>query len=716
MPHDFSSHPTALLLRRRWPLLLLAPVIFTAFLFSRHSLSDLDIWLHWRVGRDILAGHLPGTNHYSFTFPDHRWVDHEWLFQVLAALTGKLALWLDRTGGSEALAAAWNVLRSVLVLGLVLVLGRPLPRNRVATNHAWTLAALMLALGLLWTRMTIRPELLSYLMLALTLPAMEGCLSTPEKPTGGWRSAFSPGNPCGRLFWLTLLWAQVHGFAVLAPLLLLLAGLLQPAQNRLEGHRPPWPRRRWVRTLLLSWLALGLTPAGWRGWTYPLTVVGQFTGGGPDLRGIISELVPLTRAPDSLTWTISLYGICLVWGLVRIVLSWPRPNLLRTVLFLASAAAAWAAQRNLGFMAVALVLLQRSDTGPGPGWWRGPASSRPGRGLAAALPVVLILGLGLWWWPRIVTDSFYLHEGVGRRWGSGLTPAQYPLVAADALAAQDSKRVFANLDAAAFVLGNTTSRLFIDGRTEAYPPSAWHSYRLIRTGGPQALDQLEQARVQAVCLAQGSGASDPLARALLDSPDRWQPAAAGPGGLLWWRKGQATASDAYSLQLAVAATLRLAANEPSPTRAADFCLAASRLARLAGDTDLAARALRRGLQRQPDHPGLLHNLGNLEMAAGDFKTAGDHFTRALALNPRLAGSALNAGVCALRLGAFDKAARWFRRAVDIDPDDFQGWANLGAARMKGGDRKGAIAALEKAVALRPRDQRLHRRLQELRGR
>ncbi len=718
MAHESPPAPTSSQWRRPWPLLLLVPVLGTAFLLSRHSLSDLDIWLHWRVGQDILAGHLPRTNHYSFTFPDRPWVDHEWLFQVLAALTGKFALWLVRAEGAQALAAGWNALRSVLVMALVLVLGRPLPRNRDAEplNHAWTLAALMLALGLLWTRMTIRPELLSYLLLALTLPTVESCLSSRSEPANSWRSAFSPHDPCGRLFWLTLLWAQLHGFAVLAPLLLLLAGLLQPVQNRLEGRRTPFPRLRWGRTLLLTCLALGLTPAGWRGWTYPLAVVGQFTGGGPDLQGIISELVPLTRAPDSLAWTIDLYWVCLGWGIVRIVLSWPRPNLLRTALFLATAAAAWAGQRNLGFMAVALVLLQRGDTGPGPDWWRRMTGSGPGRSLAVTVPVILVLGLGLCWGPRIVTDSFYLHEGVGRRWGSGLTPGQYPLAAIDALVEQGSKRVFANLDAAAFVLGNTSCRLFIDGRTEAYPPAAWSSYRQIRAGGPPALEQLVQARVQAVCLAQGSGAAGGLAEALLDSPDRWQMAAAGPGGLLWWRKGQAAPSDTCSLQQAVAAALRQATVETGPTRAADLCLAASRLAMLAGDADLAARALRQGLRRRPDHPSLLHNLGNLELAAGDFSAAGDHFARALEHNPRLAGSALNAGVCALRLGAFGKAARWFQRAVDIDPDDFQGWADLGTARMKSGDRTGAIAAFEKAVALRPQDQRLRRRLRELRGR
>ncbi|MFN2371721.1 MAG: hypothetical protein ABR506_11310, partial [Candidatus Krumholzibacteriia bacterium] len=123
--------------RRRLPLglghaaLLLAVV--TALLLGWHSLADRDVWFHARAGADLLVeGGLAQTNRYSFTAPEHPWLNHEWLFQVAVAATAPSLppapqdpLW------------GWNLLRVGLVLALVLVLllgdgvaGRAAPDGR----------------------------------------------------------------------------------------------------------------------------------------------------------------------------------------------------------------------------------------------------------------------------------------------------------------------------------------------------------------------------------------------------------------------------------------------------------------------------------------------------------------------------------------------------------------------------------------------------------
>lgn len=685
------------------------PFLVTAILLAWHSLGDLDIWLHWRVGGEILAGGFPRSNLFTFTAAGVPWFDHEWLFQVLIAGVGKLATVLGHSATDPAtLAAGWNALRVVLVVVLTALLARPEGRKTHLAD-AWSLPALLLGLGLLWPRMTIRPELVSYIMLVLTIPAIERCMQTPSGQRPSWRSYLHPGRECGRLPWLALVWAQFHGFAVLAPLLVLLAGILFPLQVKLERNRQSFDWRRWATTLTLCWLALGLTPAGWRGWVYPFTVIGQFTGHGVDLRGTISELVPLIRSPQSLSTTILLFKVAVVWGLVRILLSWPRPNILRSLVFLAAAGAAWYSARNLGFAGVAFMLLHGGD------WGRPP---QPVRRILAAraltwLPLAAVLGTLFVWWPGIVHDDFYLREGVGRRFGGGLTPAVFPLDATAALAREKPQRTFANLDAAAFVIARTSSPLFIDGRTELFPAAAWKTYNLIKQGGIEALAELDRQRVTAVCLAQGSGAADGLARSLRNQQE-WTLQAAGPGGMLWLKNFPSPPGDL--LGEAVSSARESARSTERTARAADLYVAASRLAELADLPAQAATLLQEGLRRRPDHPGLLHNLGNREMDRGDFQAAAQNFAAAVEVNPRQSGSMLNAGVCALNLGDANGAVDWFRRAVALDPDDFQGWANLGVARMQSGERAAAIAALEKAVALRPQDQGLRNRLKQLRDR
>ncbi|MBE0564674.1 MAG: hypothetical protein IH621_01850, partial [Krumholzibacteria bacterium] len=96
---------------------LLLPLV-TALLLGWHSLADRDVWFHARAGQDLLAeGRLVQVNRYSFTAPDHPWLNHEWLFQAAVAATAPAV----PTPADDPV-LGWNLLRAGLVLTLMLVL------------------------------------------------------------------------------------------------------------------------------------------------------------------------------------------------------------------------------------------------------------------------------------------------------------------------------------------------------------------------------------------------------------------------------------------------------------------------------------------------------------------------------------------------------------------------------------------------------------------
>ncbi len=470
-----------------------------------------------------------------------------------------------------------------------------------------------------------------------------------------------------------------------------------------------------VVLVFLALIALILTPNGWNGLLLPIRALGQFSQSQVDLRSTISELVPLRESPNSLGLTITAFRISLVWGLVWIVATFGRVSLLRILVFALAAFAAWTNQRSIGIYGVAFMLLH---TGAGGNPWH---FSLP-RGLPS-LPATLapIIGLtvtlftaGLFW-PHIVNDDFYLREGVGRRFGTGVNPVHYPLTAADAMARQENRTYFANLDAAAFLLANTTGRIFIDGRTEAYSADLWSEYLGIKRGDEKALELLaNKHRVDAVCLATGGGSFDQLAIRLLNSSD-WDLWTAEGAGLLFRPAKPNGNKDHHGVLLQAAARTQAEADRGSSARRADICLAAGHLYMFTGNLEQRESSFRRGLSYRPDHPTLNHNLGNLLMDRQRFQEAIRHFKIALEKNSRLAGSALNAGVCQMHLGNLDEAAGFFQRAVAIDPGKFEAWVNLSVALHGSGDRTGAVRALEKALELRPRDPRLQQRLRELKG-
>jgi len=684
---------------RRGSLIATLLVLGTGFLLSWHSLTDIDIWFHLRSGRDLLAGEGMATvNRYSFTEPDHRWLNHEWLFQVGAAALG------PKVPDEPLGVAGWNALRTFLVLALVLTLSWVGGLYRRSGGPAiWTGLCLMVGLLLLWPRLTLRPELVSYTCFILVVHFSEqmGRVPSLDRPIP-WKSLL--GGPPGKALLVILFWAQCHGFATLGPAVLVLAAILAPLEARWRsphlGEPAPFPLR-WLLALV-ALVALAATPNGLRGLLFPLSALGQFAGKEVDLRRTVSELVPLLRSPESLDWTIKAYLASLAWGLVWILARWRDLSLLRIVLFALAGAAAWTSQRNIGLYAVTFVLLHGAPSGR-TSWMipRFRLGDLPPR-LPAIAGLVILCAACLAWWPAILSDDFYLHEGVGRRFGSGVNPARFPVEPAAGLG--DAERYFANLDAAAFTLAQAPGKIFIDGRTEAYSPGLWAEYLAIKRGGDQALRMLTRRGVDAVCIATGNPAFRVLTRSLLKSDD-WRLTRADGGGLLFVPgAGNPGLSPESEIVRAAITRLEIKAGAGPGPRRADFLLAASRLAGFMGDHRKGQEFLTRGLELKPGHPVLHHNLGNLLLAQELFAKAASHFETALDLNPRLAGSALNAGVCRTRLGDREAARRFFRRAVRIDPRHFEAWMNLAVTNLALGDQEAARRAAARARELRPNDR------------
>ncbi len=714
---DSGPTPAPKVHKSRLPLLfgggVLLSVVGLAGLLGWHSLTDLDIWFHMRAGRDLLAGGgFPQVNTYAFSDPHHPWLNHEWLFQVLTVWTAPSSPLLDD------LAPGWNGLRLSLILALasLLALGdgnlRRLRAGTATLSLSLTALVMLAGLLLLWPRFNLRPELLSYVFFVLLVRGAGWHYRRPE-PANLWRD-----GSLWRLFGLVVIWAQCHGFAALGPVILLLAVIFRPLERDGGDHPsglPPWSTRALWAPVVLALLALVLTPNHWRGLVFPLRALGQLSADTADLSETVSELVPLLATPNALGLTLTVFKLSLVWGTVFAALGWGRIGVLRIGLFGATAVAALASQRNIALYGLAFVMLHTGLQGVWPGpWCRRFLPWERFPSLPRAVPLVmasLLVAAGVVWWaPAIVSNDFYLAEGVGRRFGGGSTPAVFPRQAAAALPATQAPRTFANLDAAAFLLGTTDAHLFVDGRTEAYPKTRWAQYGVLRGGGPQALSLLDRNKVSAVVLSLGSGVFRELAGTLLDS-GVWRPAAADAGGILLLPITQAVSPQNPDLFGAAARQL-LAEPLPDPTRWADLCLAAADLQQLAGNTPGARHALTTGLAARPDHPVLNHNLGNLLLAEGEFSRALAHFQQALAVNNRLAGSALNAGVCQLRLQQPTAAVNSFRRSLHIKPDQLGGWVNLAVA-LRGTDRPDeAISALKKALALKPDDTRLQNLLRK----
>ena len=277
------------------------PILIILLALGTRGVVETDIWGHMRFGLDLLATHsLPTVDHYNFT-STQRWVNLEWLSDLLFAAAFK-------SGGLPLLA----VLRATS-LGCALVIF-----SWGLREVAWPLRDIVIAIVIfvsLPLLAAVRPQIFSVPLYALTLVALQ-------------RDAA----------WLPLvfaLWANLHGGWLLGLGAVVMRTALRPTRRR-------------AAILAGCVLATLATPYGVRLWS---SLADALIRGWDD----VSEWQPIWRL------SVGREGI-LIWGGLVLVLLWaahrrvpakPWEWLWTACVAIASARA----RRHIPFFAISLALL-----------------------------------------------------------------------------------------------------------------------------------------------------------------------------------------------------------------------------------------------------------------------------------------------------------------------------------------------------------------------
>jgi hypothetical protein len=212
-----------------------------------YQIANTSIGWHIASGRWVLDhGSAPATDPFTFTAEGTRWIDHEWLFQVIVAVA-------DGLGGAPALVLTRALLVAALAL-LMFVLGW---RSGLSPPAALLLATLCLYGARI--RFFLRPELATLLLAPLVVWIF---LHRHARRSWRWLAAIAVAMAAG---------ANLHGgILVVPPLLtgLLAAEWLQWLWTR-DG-RSPLPSG--VLAVAVATAAPVLNPYGWRLYTVPLEI------------------------------------------------------------------------------------------------------------------------------------------------------------------------------------------------------------------------------------------------------------------------------------------------------------------------------------------------------------------------------------------------------------------------------------------------------------
>ena len=232
-----------------FPAFLGCLMVGAIFVPLRELNVDPDLWWHIKVGQTILTTHhWPTVDTYSFTVPGSRWMAYEWLGDVL--LGGA-----QRAGGLRGLLALDLCLASAILVALYAFASL---RTR---NSKAAFAACALLFPLVVVSLTLRPQMIGYFFLILTLIILE---------------RFRRGR-CATLWLLPLLflvWVNTHGSFVIGLFAFAVYGISGFFKFRRGGLESlPWTPSQRLRlglAFLLSMIALAITPYGVKLAGYPI--------------------------------------------------------------------------------------------------------------------------------------------------------------------------------------------------------------------------------------------------------------------------------------------------------------------------------------------------------------------------------------------------------------------------------------------------------------
>jgi tetratricopeptide (TPR) repeat protein len=458
--------------------------------------TDTDLWWHL-AGGDLIrrTGEVPRAEPFSFTVIGHRWVDIHWLFQVVLSF-------LYEKGGVRAL----DVLRGALILG---VFGTLYARCRRVAGPVTVVAVLLLVTLACQERFLMRPEIVSWLLMAVVLAALERALRAEDRAAR--RLILFIGLPL-----LQMLWVNVQGLFILGPVFVTLAlataGFEYARARRPAGEkttaRDPDRVVDFLVALALAALASLVNPYGAAALRLPFEQFFSHLGGGSLLSRTIAEFQP-PLSGYLMTPSIVAFVVLGLVTTLSILVDFPRARLFDLLVTAATLVVALRARRNIPIFALAAapILARHLSALAGPpaaALVRLAARLRPGPhppdsfqfsgGMRRAAPVAGSLLLAAVCWGLtldVVTNRFFLRRPTERWFGSGEIPGHFPEESARFVAASGIPgSVFHSLAAGGYLIHAWRGErgVFIDGRNDPYLDGVLAAY-LKAIADPSAFEE-----------------------------------------------------------------------------------------------------------------------------------------------------------------------------------------------------------------------------------
>ncbi len=453
-PHAAEAAPCRSLYTDPWFWPLLSCFLLTALLAAR-CITDLDLGLHLRGGQWILQNHwVPSKETYTYTVPNHDYLDIHWFYQVL--------LYLVYLAGGYSLLSLFNIAMIAAAFSLAWI--------RLRSNGASSWMGVLLMGMAAWVCeiwFQVRPEIISWVLLGIML----------------WVLEERAGKRKDLLFLLPLIqfiWANVEGFFVLG------WGVMAVFLVSIFIHD------RRIDRKMLSWSSLALAvcflnPYFLKGVVFPFSLWKTLSS--DPFHHNIRDLVPswnLFHNPPVPEWPLLVYRLSCFFLFFLLLATFKRRKAHELLLAAAFLFLSAAANRNIPLFTLACLPIAAACWKDLDWAWLRKFQDKFLSGpWAARVFMVLVLGFAL----RIITGAYYADGHRYERFGLGVSEESQPVRAAEFLVKNHlTGRVLNTLNSGGWLDWKGPRKVFLDGRLEVMGAELFSEY--LTSMNPGGLDPL----------------------------------------------------------------------------------------------------------------------------------------------------------------------------------------------------------------------------------
>ncbi|VAX35314.1 hypothetical protein MNBD_UNCLBAC01-972 [hydrothermal vent metagenome] len=665
-------------------------MVFTSGL----EIKDLDLWLHLAVGKFItLNGYVPDVDILSWTIEGQPWSNHEWLFQVIVYN-------IYAAFGPDGLIR----MQTVIVTGTMLIL---LFLGYQKNRQLLTTFLLLIVLLVYQQRFTIRPDI--YSLLFFTLYIFTLSLFIHKR----WSIFF--------LFFVQILWANMHGFFFFGPLFVLI-GLLSewikrhiplPYEWNESGRLTDEEYGRLGKIFIFVCLACLVNPHTVQGAIYPIVTFFTLSGENKIFFDYIQELQkPIVRETLFEHNRFIYYKICILLSFVSFVFNRRKIDISALFLWIVFLIFSLKAIRNTTFFAFASFLIIITNS-----LHISFSQFVPLRFTGAKFRHIteIFVKLMLLFWifgycQAIVKREYYDFDKY--EWKSefgGIAQRSYPDKAVDFLVENNIKGNFFNgFNSGAYLLGRTFPdiKVFIDGRTEAYGGAFFKEYRNIWEHG-QTENFEKMVKKYNVSGALLNSAVHRIPSKILKyfyTHQDWTLVYFNYDGVVFLRNIQKNAEviKKFTIDLEQWEPEVLDVPKIGPVRTTPYqqYYRAFTLESLGLDKQALAE-VHQGLRLVPGYTRLHEIVGKIAAKEKDYSKALDSFRLALLGDPNNKKLRHNLALAYYDLAEYEGAIERYKRIVAIWPADPQGHFLISRTYIKNQQYDKALEALKQAYTLAP---------------